>query len=123
MNKQVQSIYHGGKYILFSDYAGLQGSQFIDYINEHYSQHRKIIEKGGNNLLILTDIKGCTADREVMKLMKQTVKINGPSIKKSAVIGVDGLQRVLLNAINRFSAVDTKVFSSKPDAIEWLAKE
>ena len=121
MQTKIQIIQHRGKNIVYSDYSGLEGSEFVDVIMTHHRQHRAMIDRCQTDILFLTNVDECQACAEVLTAFKQTVKENQPYIEKSAVVGVVGTQRVALNAINFFSSTESKVFSSVDDAVEWLA--
>ncbi|MBN2804310.1 MAG: hypothetical protein JXR91_14540 [Deltaproteobacteria bacterium] len=122
MNKNIEIIEYNNKKIIYSDYSNLGGNQFLDYVRSHYSAHRKIFENSNEKFLILTNVENAFANREVMKLLKDSVKHNSPHISKSAVIGIAGVQKLLLNSINLFSKVNSKVCDNREEALKWLTE-
>ncbi|MBN2341039.1 MAG: STAS/SEC14 domain-containing protein [Deltaproteobacteria bacterium] len=122
MNSSVEIVEYKGKKILFSDYSGLGGAEFTQVVQRHYEQHRAMFDNAGETFLFLTDVTNTFADRETMKLFKKSITQNRPFIRKSAVVGVTGIQQVLLKSINVFSSVDTRLFKTKEEALDWLAE-
>jgi hypothetical protein len=55
--------------------------------------------------------------------MKEVAASNAPWVKASAVIGVSGLLQVALIAVTRFSKRNILAFSTKEEALDWLAAQ
>ena len=122
MNRQVEKISHRGETIYFSDYSKLRGPEFTDVVWEHYRQHARIIEAGGRQLRFLTDVTDTIADRETVQVLKETARRNAMHTHKSAVVGVTGMQKILLRAVNLFSSIDNRLFETREQALDWLAE-
>jgi uncharacterized protein related to proFAR isomerase len=122
MKEIVEIIKHRGKTVYYSDYTGMKDEAALDTIRSHYNQHRKFIDAGATDMLFLTNVENAVADRAIMKLFKETTQKNASHTKRSAVIGVEGIQKVLLNGVIRASGMNTKAFSSREEALDWLAE-
>lgn len=101
------------------------------YTGHTHQENVKLLEEQGEferrdpNLLILSDYRGTHASQEYMEKVKAYGKEfrGGPTQVKNAVIGIDGLKRVLLDGYLRFTGdKNTKSFNSEEEALEWLVK-
>ncbi|MBN2342558.1 MAG: hypothetical protein JXX29_10930 [Deltaproteobacteria bacterium] len=128
MNRNQSSIItHNGKRIFFSDYTQLHGEEFVECIHRHHAHQMEFIQSEGANsegpgILVLTDVEGAMGCREVISCFKEKTKIAGKYIDKSAVIGLDGIQKLLLKGVNKFSNLNSRVFDSREEALDWLTK-
>jgi hypothetical protein len=109
-----------GKQILLSDYTGLSTSDIIFLSMEN---KRRYDAENKSNILLLVDVTGCPFDQNVVSSMHDIAKAIKPRVKKSAVVGVNGLKAVVLKTINRVSDLGIAPFKSREDALEWLIKE
>lgn len=115
-------ISHNGKRIFFSDYTNLSGEAFVNCINRHHKHQMEFIESENDTILVLTDVTGANGDREAIVCFKEKTQVAEKHIRKSAVIGVIGIQKVLLKGVNRFSRLNSKIFDSREDALQWLVE-
>ena len=114
-------IEYKGKKIIYGDYRKLKGNELITAVN----QEAKLVQETPGNVLILDDFTGCIADSAFMEHAKKIGKeIIEPKTEKCAILGVEGMKKVLLNAYNWFTGAATRqrVFNSEFEAKEWLAE-
>ena len=64
-----------------------------------------------------------TVRHDAMDIMKGLTAKTKSHVHKRAVIGVIGVQKVLLKAVNRFSGQETVPFDSVDKALDWLVKD
>ena len=115
-----QWIEYKGKIILFADYSGVD---MMELQNEVQANEQSIMELGANghkNLLVLTDVRGCHIDLSAVHAMQSVTKVMRPYTKASAVVGVTKIRKVILDAINRFCAMEHRPFDTLEEAKEWL---
>ncbi|MFH1459561.1 MAG: STAS/SEC14 domain-containing protein [Candidatus Omnitrophota bacterium] len=122
MGNRIKWIVYKNKRILFHDYSGIrgfqgEGEQLAQEVNEFVE---KLTEY---NILELVDVRNSFGDLESVKRLKEISKRLKPRIKKSAVIGVSGIKKVILDAINTFSERKIKPFKTEEEAKEWLILE
>lgn len=112
-----QWIVHKGTRILLNNYADKNISDLPAAVN---ANKNAIKNRGRKNLLVLLDLSNVFANREILALFKKTSVELKPYIRKSAVIGIAGVQRYFLNIVNTVSSMNTRAFESKKEALDWL---
>jgi len=105
--------------ILYTDYKNLQGEQFVKTI-EVLTEN--LLDMGKKEVLLLLDLQGSYANKEVVNAYIAAAKKVNPIVKKTAVLGITGVKKVLLNVVNKFSDVGAKPFTNEEEAKEWLIK-
>ena len=76
-----------------------------------------------DSLSVLTDIRDTVVSSEVMNLAKESSDRTAKHIRKTAVIGVTGIRRVLLDAVSRFSGQQFVAFDDVEKAKDWLVSD
>jgi hypothetical protein len=114
-----QWIQHRGKRILYSDLAGKNTEEILDEIA------RVKVELGGEPLesvLALINVKGGKISTEINNAFKNLAKDGDPYMKMTAIIGLEGLQTIMLNSILMFTRTKKiTVKNSKEEALDCLA--
>jgi hypothetical protein len=123
MKELIEIVNHRGARIIDSDYSGLTGEPLNACIHEHNEEIWKLINLGEKNIRFLTDVTNTIGDRDTVKIFKETSKKHEPYTKKSAVVGVVGVQKVLLHAVNVFSDLKTLPFNTREEALDYLAQD
>jgi hypothetical protein len=118
-NKTGEYEYKGHKIILI-DLKGVQP----EGIKSRVEGAKKIIlASQPDSVLLLTDFRDMRYDKERTDYAKQVSKDIKPFVKKSALLGVEGLKKIILNSIITFSGrTNMKPFLEVKDALEWLIK-
>jgi hypothetical protein len=117
---RVQFIEHKGKRVLFINYADCDITMLKAVTEE---MHRVISRELPNSVLTLNDVTGTSFDSESVALLKSKVAANAPYVKRAAVIGITGLQRLIYEAVQRFSQRSIPLFDSREEALDWLIKD
>lgn len=116
----VKYIQYKGKTILFCDFRNLTGDEGIAVLDEEAKIMKTWTEKG----LVMSDFHNSKGSPGFMAHAKKLGKeIFAPRTLKAAAIGLSGIQMVLLQAYNAFSADKLVPFNSEEEAKEWLIKE
>jgi len=77
-----------------------------------------------NSLYTITNITDTRFDSEVKKMLVDYVSHNKPYVKCGAVIGVDGVKKIMVNSIYKITERTKMFFAfSKEHAIELLLKQ
>jgi hypothetical protein len=105
------------KEILYTDYTNLQGEEFVKIIKVLTED---ILSMGKEDILLLLDLQGSYANKEIVNEFINAGKLTGPSVKKTAVLGITGVKKVLLNVVNKFTDVGANPFTTEEEAKEWL---
>jgi len=123
MKESIEIVHHRGVKIIDSDYSGLTGEPLNVCIQQHNNEIWELITLGEKNIRFYTDVTNTIADRDTVKIFKETSKKHEPYTKKSAVVGVVGIQKVLLQAVNLFSDLKTVPFTTRDEAMDWLSQD
>jgi hypothetical protein len=117
---RVKFIEHLGKRVLFINYADCD-IVMLKAVTEE--MHRIISRELPNSVLTLNDVTGTSFDSESVSLLKSKVAANAPYVRRAAVIGITGLQRLIYEAVQRFSQRSIPLFDSREEALDWLVKD
>jgi hypothetical protein len=116
----IEWITHQNKKILYINYGGLSLSEELAQIEK---ATQVLVDTKDKNNLTLSDLRNALVDQEFVEKSKEKGKISGQYTKKAAVLGVDGVRKILLKAVNAFSQNPREPFSTIEEAKEWLVKE
>ncbi len=108
-------INHRGKEILICDFSSYNNQD--DLIGALLS----LVEYSRNNphlSTLLCDFTGAFMGPNFMKIGKQNSQLWDKF--NSAVVGVDGVKRILLNGYNRIARKKMKAFDSREEALNYL---
>lgn len=115
---RVQFIEHKGKKILQLDLSGCRADEVIPVI-EHA---RTVIRKQPpRSLYTLTNVTGAGFNNAVTEALKQFAAHNKPYVAAAAVVGISGLNRIIYNAVMKFTGRTFNAAPSLDEAKDWLA--
>jgi hypothetical protein len=106
-----------GKSVVVVDLSNLAPAETLLVLPE---AHKVISSMAQNSVLILTDVTNAKYDKAVADGIKNFVKDNTPYAKASAVVGVEGVQAILLQTAIFITRRDIKTFPNRIEAINWL---
>jgi hypothetical protein len=112
-------ITHKGKQILFMKFGGLSKEEQLDLIKKCT---QIIVDTKRTDNLTMFDVSNMFASEEFMAMTRENSKITTPFVKRSAVIGVEGVKKVLLNALNAVQKKPRVAFSNIEQAKDWLVE-
>ena len=112
-----QIIMHRAKPIIYLDHTNLRGAEYVKVIEDSMRMAR---ESDKSNRLILVDSTGSVVDRNVARALKRLTLESSSKISKIAVIGITGIQLIVMRAISNFSKTKIKPFKTREEALEWL---
>jgi hypothetical protein len=116
-------IAHKGKRILYCDYRGYALSDFDELKAELEAVEDLLSREPDGSVLGLSDIRGSVASGEVVDLFKKSATRTGRCIRKQAVVGVMGLNKVLFQAVVRVSGQNAKPLDDVEQAKDWLVED
>ena len=70
----------------------------------------------------MINVEGSITGPDVLPVIKQTAKSYDHLIKKTAIIGISGIKRVALRAVNAIIKTGVTPFADEEKAKEWLVK-
>ena len=117
---RVRFIEHQGKRVLFINYSHCDVAMLKAVAEEG---HRVIAREEPNSVLTLNDVTGTTFDKESVALLQAKVAANAPYVRRAAVIGISGLQRLIYESVQAFSKRRLPLFNSRQEALAWLVRD
>ncbi|MGD8352845.1 MAG: hypothetical protein PVJ01_01665 [Pseudomonadota bacterium] len=110
-------IEHNGVRIVYLDFSDCTTEEAKEVIDEAKPLIRKEPLK---SVLTLTYTDGGRFDGEVISALKEFTKGNEPYVKAAAVVGITGLQKIVLDAVSFFSSRGFATFDEAEKAKDYL---
>jgi hypothetical protein len=121
MSEHWQWLEHKGKRILFANFAGIKDEE--TYLQAIADLEREILRQPKGQviplLLDVTDTRLTKAVSNRGKQMMETAKAKGVPDGPAALIGLSGLQKAVVMAIQLIRP-DTRMFESPEEAKDWI---
>lgn len=112
----------GGAQVLMMNFAGFNAA--ADALPHIAAAAALIAAQPPASLRTIVDVTGSKCNIEVVESLKQFVAGNRPYIIASAIVGMNGLQRIILDGILTFSSrSNLKSFPARTEALHWLASQ
>ncbi len=108
-----------GKEILYEDYSNLTGKEIAKRV-PIFSHLELQMEK--KDMLLIIDLSNSFANDGAVKAFTEAGKQTEDLFSKTAVLGITGVKKILLNVVNKLTNVNAKPFSKIEDAKEYLIK-
>ena len=120
MTSVLSHIDHKGKEIIYINYSKLKGDELNNAIDsvKHYFENSNL-----RDVLSLTDVTDAVADRPAMAKLQDIANYCRTIEKKSALVGVTGLKKVLVDGVNMLTNRDFRSFDTVAAAKEWLVHD
>jgi hypothetical protein len=121
MEKRIEQFEYEGKSFIYFDVSHFKNNaQFREFI-----EHAKgIIQRypEDNSLFSITNVEGVLYDSETKTIIAEWMNFNRPHIRQGAVIGLDGIKRIMVNSILKMSRrSNVKFFRTRDEAVKWMA--
>lgn len=110
-------ITYKGKNIQINDYSDLVGEQFPPLVE---AMTEKTLKEGRIGNLVIIDLRGSFVNKEAVTAFGEAGKKVNDITLKTAVLGVTGIKKILLNFVNKISSLGAKAFNTEEEAKEYL---
>ncbi len=120
-SERVRFLEHRGKRILLIDFSQLKETEEILAVVE--AARVVVAEQPPASLRTLTSVRGARYTPPVMDAIKALTVHNRPYVTAAAVVGMEGMHRVLFRAVLLFSRRNIEAFDSQDEARDWLASQ
>jgi hypothetical protein len=118
--KRVHLIQHRGKEILYLDFSNCNVNEVFEVIDTA----KKVIRvQQQNSVLTLSNVTGTHYNRDAVQALKDFAHGNKPFVKAGAVIGIDGLKKILYDAVMKFTGRNLPAFDDFEKAKDWLVEQ
>jgi hypothetical protein len=95
-------------------------AQFREFIEYAKGVIQRYLRDG--SLFSITNIEGVIYDSETKTIVAEWMDFNRPYIRQGAVIGLDGIKRIMVNSILKMNGrTNMKFFRTRDEAVKWLA--
>lgn len=111
-------VNHRGKQILVLDCSKCQPGDYDPIIKECAMLVQAQPMKSVRTVTVAGDGR---FDTDTLKKLQELTKDNEPFVVASAVVGLTGLQRIVLNAVSAFSGRTFHQFDTLDQALDFLA--
>ena len=88
-----------------------------------HAAKREVVKHAAGSLRTLTDISGSPFNDHIVSLLKDLARHNKIYVTAGAVVGVTGMKRIILQAVEKFSGRTFNVCDSIEQAKDWLAAQ
>ncbi len=120
MRERVRFVEHQSRRLLLLDFSQCSAEEVLQTIGD---AEKTIRVQPPRSLLTLTDVTGTRYNLEVTQAMKEFVHANKPHVRAAAVVGIDGLKKIVYEAVMRFSGRNVPVFPDLETAKDWLVAQ
>jgi len=122
MKHRIEEFTRDGKNFIYLDLSDFkENSEYKEFVGIAKVSIAKYAE---NSLLTITNVRDVKFDSETKKIIAEWMKFNKPYVKYGAVIGFDGIKRIVINAIFKMGGRKNMMFfPNKEQAVEWLLKQ
>jgi len=118
---RVRFIEHRARKILLIDFSNLQKTDEI--LREVETAREIVARQPPASVRTLTCVNGARYTPPVMDALKKLTAHNKPYVTAAAVVGMEGLHRVLFRAVVLFSRRNIESFDRIDEARDWLAAQ
>jgi hypothetical protein len=117
-----QWIRYEGVEIFFCDFRDF-GANLPALREEVFAADEEFVKRPLGSVLSLADLSGTHSSVEGVKLFIESAKRTKDHVRKQAVTGLIGIQKILAQAVAFSSGQTLQIFESGNDALRWLAKD
>lgn len=118
--ERIRELRHGGSRIVLIDLSGLPANEARRLLVD---ERTVVATYPPKTALTLTDVTDAMFDDSTVQTARETVKLNEPFVRAAALVGVKGLQKIILGAMVRLTGRDLRLFATREEALDWLAKQ
>ena len=117
---RVKFINHGSERILQLDFSNMLPEE----LEEVVSEAKKVIHaQPQGTVLTMTKVDGARFNNTTVSLLKDFAKDNEPYVRRAAIVGLQGLQKFVLEAVSKFTKREFYVCSTVEEAKDRLTQE
>lgn len=118
--ERVKFIHHKGAEILLLDFSH---SQVLEIFPLLAGARNRIASRPHNSVLTLTNVTGTQVNDSITQQIKTFTLHNKPYVKAAAVVGAEGIKKVILGNVEFASRREFQVFETIEQAKDWLAEQ
>lgn len=115
-------LQYSGKEIYQLDLKG-DGPEDQEQVEEAIEEMKEeVASQPEDSVLALTLVEGLQYNKDIVERLKDLTDSNREHVRKSAIVGVGGLQKVALQGVKRFSGREFEQFDDVESAKQYLVE-
>ena len=119
--ERIYFIEHEGKKILLEDISNMEpGEEFLTAID---TAKKIIASQPQNSVLALLDATNVHFNSDMLNAMSEFVKGNTPYVKCAAVVGIEGLLKIVLSTLSKVAGRSFHIFPNREEAKKFLISQ
>ncbi len=121
LKNRVKFFTHKDKPILFVDFSNLRGEEIVEVLKEakNFVDLNKLKDYN-----VLVDAHNAVFNENTQKYSSEISQTDNAALaRKQAIVGIKGIQNILIKAINVIARKPIKIFDDMEEAKEWLAND
>jgi hypothetical protein len=108
--------------IFYQDFSGLFfNSSAVQ--QELMNVQEVVLKEPPDSVLVLSNFRDTEIGGELMPVLNAASKMTKDQVRKTAVLGVNGIKRTLGDMLSRLTGQPLMYFDDEEDAKEWLVKD
>lgn len=115
-------IEHKGKQIFYQDFSGIDIDRSEVVLKELDEVQEVVSQRPLNSVLVLADFRETSMGRDLFRAMTDSSNKTKAHVRKTAVLGVTGIKRMLANNLMSLTRQELKLFDEEEDAKNWLVQ-
>jgi hypothetical protein len=116
--ERTRFIEHQGREILLYDFGGL--TDVDEGLRTVQASRPRILGRPPGSVRTLVNVKDSRFDTRIARALQELARHNKPFVLASAIVGLSGLQRVILSAVMRATGRTFATFDEVEAAKDWL---
>lgn len=118
--ERVDFVTHQGVRYLYNNMSECQPDEAEACLKKSHVLMRDEPEK---SVYVLANVKGIRFNKQIVQTFKDVTKLNAPYVKTTAVYGLEGFSKLLVNTVAKFSSREMKAFDTLDAAQTWLIQQ
>lgn len=119
--KRVEVLNYKDREIVYIDFSNLEIKDFNEFKATIEDAKSIIKNYPPTSVYTLVNFTNLRFSTQFLAELKELTFHNKPYVKNGAVFGVQGLQKVVFDAVMRITGRDLPIFNSKEEGMDWLS--
>jgi len=115
-------LLHQGQRIFYQDFSNYDLSHAEPIKKELAEVQAVVIQEPLNSVLVLADFRETYLGRDLMDVLVASSKLTKSHVKKTAVLGIRGIKRLLADPLIRLTGQPLSFFDDPDVAKNWLVE-
>ncbi len=120
MKNRIRFISHKRKRVLLVDGSGCSAEQLEELAT---LVPARVTAEPRGSVLLLADFTGAQFDKKSLERLKPALVFDRPYLKRSAWVGTESLPKILYEHLKTFSQRELPTFTTREEALDWLAAD